>query len=174
MKFGLILQGPAEVLTERARKINSSVPIIVVDENTYKDPELFAVFAFRNFRRIADDFNARRLNQNLPQFSVMDFPLPQLTQSSRTSVRQRISEILREGPAYGYGIFKKYCTRYGKISMRLIYYHLARGEKDGLFEVSDLKQEKGDFSWGEASQRKYYKLKFSGDYQSAQNRRKPE
>jgi hypothetical protein len=163
MKFGLILQGPVEVLTERARKINSSVPIIVVDENTYKDPELFAVFAFRSFRRIADDFNTRRISQNLAPFSVMDFPLPQVAQSSRTSVRQRISEILREGPAYGYEIFKKYCARHGKISMRLIYYHLAKGEKSGMFEASGLKQEKGEFSWGEASQRKYYKLKFSGN-----------
>ncbi|TRO62008.1 hypothetical protein E2P64_00555 [Candidatus Bathyarchaeota archaeon] len=159
MKFGIISEGPADRLIKRAKKLNPKASIVVVDETTYKD-DIFAVFVFKPFRDRADYFNGLREKAKVQPFTIVDVPLSGMARQVRSSVRSRIVEILREGSAYGYEIFKKYKARYGDISIRLVYYHLSKGEKDGLFEVKDIKNTKGNFSWGASTKRKYYKLKF--------------
>ena len=161
MKFGLILKGPVDKLKARAGKLNPGAPLIVVDENTFSDKDLSAVFVFKPFRDTADHFNQLREKEGLQPFFVIDVPLQSVSSKDvRSSIRSRLIEILKEGPAYGYLIYKKYRTRHGNISLRLVYYHLNKGEKDGLFEVVDVEQASGDFSWGDSTKRKYYKLKF--------------
>jgi hypothetical protein len=159
VKFGIISEGPADRLIKRAKKLNPKASIVVVDDNTYKE-DIFAVFVFKPFRDRADYFNGLREKAKLPPFSIVDVPLSGAAGQVRNSVRSRIVELLKDGPAYGYEIYKKYRSRYGDISLRLVYYHLAKGEKDGLFEVKDVKSSKGNFSWGPSTRRKYYKLKF--------------
>lgn len=161
MKFGIILKGPVDKLKARADKLNPEAPIIVVDENSFMDKELSAVFVFRPFRDTADHFNSLRAKKKLQPFFVVDVPLQAVSPKDvRNSVRSRIVEILKESPAYGYSVYKKYRSRFGSVSLRLIYYHLRKGEEDGLFEVVDVEKASGEFSWGESSKRKYYKLKF--------------
>ncbi|MBR9681015.1 MAG: hypothetical protein GOU98_04305 [Candidatus Altiarchaeota archaeon] len=159
MKFGIILKGPADKLTERAKKLNPATPIVIVDESTFNDPQLFAVFVFKKYRSIADKYNEKREKQNLKPFAIVDIPLGTKPTVSINSVRGRIAEILKDGPAYGYEIFKKYKLKYGNVSMRLIYYHINRGEKDHLFEIDKLEESDGNFSWGAKTVRKYYRLK---------------
>ena len=159
MKFGIISEGPADRLIKRAKKLNPKASIVVIDDNTYKD-DIFAVFVFKPFRDKADYFNSLREKEKLHPLSIVDVPLAGMAKQVRSSIRSRIVEVLKEGPAYGYEIYKKYKSRYGGVSLRLIYYHLMKGEKDGLFEVKDVKSSKGDFSWGPSTRRKYYKLKF--------------
>jgi len=160
MKFGIILNGPVEDLKFRAKKMNPEVPVIIIDENTYDDAEIFAVFVFEPFRSKANNFNKLRVKKGLSPFAIMEFPLNKINLVVKNSVRSKIADILKEGPAYGYQIYKKYKARHGAISIRLIYYHLKKGEKDGLFEVTDFEEVVGDFSWGTSSKHKYYKLKF--------------
>lgn len=157
MKFGLILKGPVDRLREKARKINPNTPVVVVDDTTYNDKALFAVFVFKPFRNQADHFNTLREKEGLKPFAIVDMPLHK--EQEVHSIRARIVDILKEGPAYGYEIFKKYRSRHGNISMRLIYYHLKRGESEGLFEIGEIREMTGDFSWGVSSRRKYYQLK---------------
>ncbi len=159
MKLGIIPEGPADRLIARAKKLNPTAPIVVVDSNTFKDPDIFAVLVFQPFRDRVDHFNSLREKLKLHPFVVVDVPLSSFG-SVRNSMRARIIEILKEGPAYGYEVFKKYQQRHGKVSLRLIYYHLTKGAKDGIFEVADVKEARGDFSWGPSTKRKYYRLKF--------------
>ncbi len=163
MKFGLILNGPVEDLKFRANKLNPNVPLIIIDENTYDDVDLFVVFVFEPFRKKAEHFNELRLQKKISPFAIMEFPLHKVRPIVKNSVRSRIVEILKDGKAYGYQIFKKYKERYGKISIRLIYYHLQKGEKDGLFEKVEIEEKSGNFSWGGTVKHKYYKLKFLVD-----------
>jgi hypothetical protein len=164
MKFGIILKGPADKLTERAKKLNPDAPVVVVDNSTYKDEDLFAVFVFKKYRDLADKFNDKRQKENIRPFAIVDVPLGKREVNLKAnSVRGRIYEILKEGPSYGYEIYKTYKERYGNISMRLIYYHINKGEKDNLFELAKIEKSDGDFTWGGTSVRKYYKLKSSID-----------
>jgi hypothetical protein len=160
VKFGVIPRGPTDRLIKRAKKLNPKASIVVVDDNTYNDPEIFAVFSFKPYRSKADYFNGLREKEGLRPFAVVDVPLTGTVQPVGSSVRLRIAEILKEAPAYGYEIYKKYRAKHGNISLRLIYYHLRKGEKDGLFQIKEVKTTKGDFSWGTSTKRKYYKLKF--------------
>jgi hypothetical protein len=152
VKFGIISEGPADRLIKRAKKLNPNTPVVVVDDSTYKDPEIFAVFVFKPHRAVADRYNELREKAGAR-------PLGKGQPEIRSSVRARIAGILRDGPAYGYEIYKEYRAHYGEISLRLVYYHLKQGAERGLFEVADVKESEGDFSWGPSTRRKYYKLK---------------
>ncbi|MBU1202159.1 MAG: hypothetical protein KJ583_05245 [Nanoarchaeota archaeon] len=71
-------------------------------------------------------------------------------------VRQNIIEILyfmKKG--YGYEVHKAYIELFPKVSQRLIYYHLRKGVLTGEFIVKSVK-EKGEYSWGETAEKKYY------------------
>ncbi|MBR9689896.1 MAG: hypothetical protein GOV01_03305 [Candidatus Altiarchaeota archaeon] len=169
MKFGIIPKGPTDQLTERANKLNPDILVMVVDNTTYNDPDLFAVFVFKPYRAKADKFNAMREKEKTKPFAIVDVPLSKPKYEVRNSVRARIVEILKDEPAYGYQIYKKYKATYGNISIRLIYYHLTRGKKDGLFEIAEIKESEGDFSWGMSTRHKYYRLTAS----FLENSRKP-
>lgn len=77
----------------------------------------------------------------------------------KSNVRQNIIEILyfmKKG--YGYDIAKHYNRIFPKVSMRLIYYHLKKGVELGEFKLESVEKEKGNYSWGEEVEKKYYGL----------------
>jgi|TARA_B100001964_G_C13906567_1_gene453954 hypothetical protein len=78
---------------------------------------------------------------------------------TRSEVRQNMIEILfvmKE--AYGYDIYRQYKKIFAPVTLRLIYYHLKKGIELGEFKVSQVKKEKGSFSWGGEVQKTYYAL----------------
>ncbi|MBU0980978.1 MAG: hypothetical protein KJ709_09335 [Nanoarchaeota archaeon] len=78
---------------------------------------------------------------------------------TKSAVRERIKEILAGiGQGYGYDIYRRYKEKHGKVTMRLIYYHLKKGVDLGELEVQKVETEKGDFSWGDSAEKVYYKL----------------
>lgn len=76
----------------------------------------------------------------------------------KSQVRQNIIEILNVlGKAYGYEIHKIYVQIFPNATREVIYYNLRTGAKLGEFEV-EVKQEKGDYSWGATVEKIYYSL----------------
>ena len=76
-----------------------------------------------------------------------------------SAIRQRIVEILaiiKRG--YGYEIHKIYVNIFPSCTRENIYYHLRKGVKTGVFIVDEIKQEKGDWSWGQSAEKTYYSL----------------
>ncbi|MFP4189760.1 MAG: hypothetical protein ACLFSL_01845 [Candidatus Woesearchaeota archaeon] len=77
----------------------------------------------------------------------------------KSEIRQNIIDILYQtGPMYGYKIHKLYIDIFPKITMRSIYYHLAKGTKTKEIEVDKVQKEKGDYSWGGEVEKIYYKI----------------
>lgn len=77
----------------------------------------------------------------------------------KSEIRQQIVEILafmKRG--YGYEIHKTYCQIFPKCSREVVYYHLKKGVKLGEFAVEQVKEEKGNYSWGPMVMKTYYKL----------------
>ena len=77
----------------------------------------------------------------------------------KSDIRQRLVEILaylKKG--YGYEIHKVYCQIFPKCSREVVYYHLRKGVKLGEFEVEQVKEEKGNYSWGPSVMKTYYKV----------------
>jgi len=78
---------------------------------------------------------------------------------TKSSIRQNIIELLFFlGKAYGYRIHKIYKQIFPNCTREVIYYHLKKGMTLGEFEIQEIKQEKGDYSWGIIVEKKYYKL----------------
>ena len=76
-----------------------------------------------------------------------------------SQIRQNIVEILHFlGKGYGYDIYKVYISLFPKVTLRSIYYHLKKGEQLKEFQVNQIKQEQGDFSWGSSVEKIYYTL----------------
>ena len=74
-------------------------------------------------------------------------------------IRQNLGELLNVvGKAYGYELHKWYIQLFAQCTREVIYYHLRIGVKLGEFEVKEVKQEKGDFSWGRSVEKTYYAL----------------
>lgn len=74
-------------------------------------------------------------------------------------IRDNIVEILYfMGEGYGYDIYKAYKSIFEPVTMRVIYYHLKKGERLGIFKVSKIKKTKGEYSWGGESEKTYYAL----------------
>lgn len=72
-------------------------------------------------------------------------------------IRKRIAAILGIlGKSYGYEIYKNYVSIFGKVDMRLIYYHLKSGVNRKEFVISEIKKEKGGYTWGDTAERIYY------------------
>jgi len=73
-----------------------------------------------------------------------------LGRKPKSDIRDEMVELLfflRE--AYGYELYKKYCQVYDKkVSMRSIYYHLNKGVELGVFNLKEIREVKGEFSWG--------------------------
>ena len=77
----------------------------------------------------------------------------------KSDIRQQIIEILQYmKQGYGYEIHKVYCQIFPKCSREVVYYHLRKGVKLGEFEVQQVKEEKGNYSWGPTVTKTYYKL----------------
>lgn len=73
--------------------------------------------------------------------------------------RRNLAELLlAAGAAYGYDLYKLYRKNYGPISLRLIYYHLAKGCAEGIFQVKEVRHMEGGYSWGKHADRVYYEL----------------
>lgn len=76
-----------------------------------------------------------------------------------SAIRQNIVDILffmKKG--YGYDIYKAYIQIFPKPTLRVIYYHLKKGLELEEFAVKEIKQEKGDYSWGANAEKIYYTL----------------
>ena len=77
----------------------------------------------------------------------------------KSEIRQNIVDILyHTGPIYGYKIHGIYIKIFPKVTMRSIYYHLAKGMKTGEIKVDKILKEKGEYSWGTEVEKIYYKL----------------
>lgn len=78
---------------------------------------------------------------------------------TRSEIRMNLAALLgAKGPSYGYDLYKLYRAAYGSISLRLVYYHLAKGCKEGIFKVKEVKSSEGGYSWGRHADRVYYEL----------------
>src|SRR3989338_600623 len=76
-----------------------------------------------------------------------------------SKVRQNIVEILGQyGKLHGYAICTIYRKIFPKVTMRAIYYHLKKGVQTGELKVSEVRKEKGNYSWGGEVERIYYAL----------------
>ena len=76
-----------------------------------------------------------------------------------SNIRQNIVEILyflKQG--YGYDIYKIYRDVFPNVTLRSIYYHLRKGTQTREILVNQIKEEKGDFSWGNSVEKIYYEL----------------
>ena len=76
-----------------------------------------------------------------------------------SDIRQNIIEILyflKQG--YGYDIYRIYKEVFPAVTLRSIYYHLRKGVQLEEFKIEKVKQEKGDYSWGESAEKIYYSL----------------
>ena len=67
-----------------------------------------------------------------------------------------ILHFMNEG--YGYQIFKAYKDLYDPITLRVIYYHLKKGQALGEFAVAGVKKTEGQYSWGPEAERVFYSL----------------
>lgn len=77
----------------------------------------------------------------------------------QSAIRQNIVEILyflEQG--YGYEIYKIYIAVFPKCTLRSIHYHLKKGLLTNEFNIKEVKQEKGEFSWGGTVEKIYYEL----------------
>lgn len=78
---------------------------------------------------------------------------------TKSLVRENIIDILFQlKNATGYTISKVYNSVFPKVTVRLIYYHLKKGVSLGIFKISEIKKEEGDFSWGHNVEKIYYEL----------------
>ncbi len=78
---------------------------------------------------------------------------------TKSAIRQNIVDILffmKKG--YGYDIYKAYASIFPKPTLRVIYYHLKKGLQLEEFKVAEIRQEKGDYSWGADAEKIYYSL----------------
>lgn len=78
---------------------------------------------------------------------------------TKSIIRDRIVEILffvKE--THGYNIHKFYNKLFTPVSQRVIYYHLNKGLKLGIFKISKIVKEKGNYSWGNQAEKVYYTL----------------
>ena len=77
----------------------------------------------------------------------------------KSPIRQNIVEILSYlGKGYGYEIHKIYQSIFPSCTREVIYYNLRKGVSLGEFEIEEIKQERGEYSWGTVVEKKYYRL----------------
>ena len=77
----------------------------------------------------------------------------------KSRIRQNMIEILFFlKKATGYDIYKHYIRIFGKVTLRSMYYHLKKGKYLNEFVIERITQEKGEFSWGNTTEKIYYEL----------------
>lgn len=62
------------------------------------------------------------------------------------------------GEGYAYQIYKVYVDLFPAVTMRSIYYHLKKGTSINEFKIKRIKQESGNYSWGDKAEKIYYTL----------------
>lgn len=78
---------------------------------------------------------------------------------TKSEIRQNLIEILAvKGEGYGYELAKIYNEIFPHCTRENIYYHLRKGVALGEFVLKEVKEEKGDYSWGSVVEKKYYAL----------------
>lgn len=77
----------------------------------------------------------------------------------KSLIRERMQQIVDAlGVSYGYEIYKVYEGAFSPIDLRSMYYHLRKGVELDEFALVGMKEEKGAFTWGDFSLRRYYVL----------------
>ncbi|MBD3362081.1 hypothetical protein GF358_04820 [Candidatus Woesearchaeota archaeon] len=77
----------------------------------------------------------------------------------KSQIRQNIIEILNViGKAYGYQIHKIYNEIFPQCTREVVYYNLRRGVALQEFKIDEIKLERGEYSWGNVVEKKYYTL----------------
>jgi hypothetical protein len=83
-----------------------------------------------------------------------------LGRKPNSQIRDNIVELLfylKE--AYGYELYKKYKKIYPQqISMRSVYYHLTKGVDLNIFNVKEIQEVSGNYSWGTGTKRVIFTL----------------
>lgn len=78
---------------------------------------------------------------------------------AKSIVRERLAEILFiVGKLTAYDAHKHYVQIFSSATQRNVYYQLRRGVDLGDFKISEVVEEKGDYSWGPTSRKVYYEL----------------
>ncbi len=81
-----------------------------------------------------------------------------------SQIRQNIIEILFYlGKSYGYRVSRIYNEVFAPVTQRSIYYHLRKGVQTKEIVVHEIKQEKGEYSWGNSVEKTYYELGTAAD-----------
>lgn len=74
-------------------------------------------------------------------------------------IRDNLIEILFHlKSAYAYELYKHYKKVFGPVSIRSVYYNLTKGKDIGVFEIKEIQQVEGNFSWGPKAQRIVFAL----------------
>jgi hypothetical protein len=77
----------------------------------------------------------------------------------KSRIRQNMIEILFFlKKATGYDIYKHYIKIFGKVTLRSMYYHLKKGTALNEFLIENIVEEKGEYSWGNVTEKIYYTL----------------
>ena len=77
----------------------------------------------------------------------------------KSEIRENITQILsNKGATYGYELYKLHNEQYFSCTKETIYYHLKKGVKLGIFRVAKITSEKGEFSWGDTAEKKFYEI----------------
>ncbi len=77
----------------------------------------------------------------------------------QSEIRQNIADILYFlGKAYGYEVYKHYLALFPRCAQKSIYYHLNKGAALDEFEIEEIKNEQGTYSWGDSAKKVYYKI----------------
>jgi hypothetical protein len=75
----------------------------------------------------------------------------------QSDIRQNIINILFYlGEGYGYQISKIYQQIFPSCTREVIYYHLKKGVNINEISIKEIKEEKGDYSWGDNVKKTYY------------------
>ena len=78
---------------------------------------------------------------------------------TKSVIRQNIINFLFTfGTSTGYSLAKKYNTYFAPCTMRSVYYHLQKGLTTGEVVIKEVRDEKGDFSWGNSVRKVYYDI----------------
>ena len=148
-----------DLLLKQAKKLFGSGFTYSVYPDCPDDIEI--IFFEKGLRRTAEEVNKKRVRTGLSDLPQVEVRLqkPKTPRAPRNPVRKNILQILRDRPLHGYAIYQEYRKRFGDVSLRLIYYHLSKGVREGFFEIDRAEPVEGDFSWGRQSVRKIYRVR---------------
>ena len=78
---------------------------------------------------------------------------------TKSVIRQNIIEIINvKKRVYGYELYNYYIDIFPNVHIRSIYYHLKKGTGLKEIEIQEIKEEKGNYSWGDKAEKVYYML----------------